>query len=104
STGSGGSITTASSSRLGILPRSSMRRPTGAGRQLSRNRCHSSKQVSEKIGALHYYFSDMYESMTGPGRRDFDARPPRSYAEAEEWARADLEFVRREMNVDPSRF
>lgn len=51
-----------------------------------------------------YYFSDMYESMTGPGRRDFDARPPRSYAEAEEWARADLEFVRREMNVDPSRF
>jgi len=30
-----------------------MRRPTGAGRQLSRNRCHSSKQVSEKIGALH---------------------------------------------------
>src|SRR5690606_880712 len=53
STGSGGSITTASSSRLGILPRSSMRRPTGAGRQLSRNRCHSSKQVSEKIGAVH---------------------------------------------------
>jgi len=38
---------------LGILPRSSMRRPTGAGRQLSRNRCHSSKQVSEKIGAVH---------------------------------------------------
>lgn len=30
-----------------------MRRPTGAGRQLSRNRCHSSKQVSEKIGAVH---------------------------------------------------
>src|SRR5690606_6358504 len=52
STGSGGSITTASSSRLGMLPRSSMRRPTGAGRQLSRNRCHSSKQVSEKIGAV----------------------------------------------------
>src|SRR5690606_14584168 len=52
STGSGGSITTASSSRLGILPRSSMRRPTGAGRQLSRNRCHSSKQVSDEPGAV----------------------------------------------------
>src|SRR5690606_16999160 len=59
STGSGGSITTASSSRLGILPRSSMRRPTGAGRQLSRNRCHSSKQVSEKIGAVHVSIGDI---------------------------------------------
>lgn len=53
---------------------------------------------------LVYYFSDMYESMTGPGRRDFDKRPPRSYAEAEEWARTDLDFVRREMNVDPDSF
>lgn len=51
-----------------------------------------------------YYFSDMYESMTGPGRRDFDRRWPRDFSEAETWARIDAEFVRREMNVDPNRF
>src|SRR5690606_36194905 len=47
-----GSITTASSNRLGILPRSSMRRPTGAGRQPRLSRCHSSKQVSGKPRAV----------------------------------------------------
>src|SRR5690606_41464163 len=32
-----------------------MRRPTGAGRQLSRNRCHSSKQLSDEPGAVHIF-------------------------------------------------
>jgi len=57
---------------------------------------HAVKQV--------YYFSDMYESMTGPGRRDFDRRPPRDFSEAEAWARADADYVRKNTSVVPSRF
>jgi hypothetical protein len=50
------------------------------------------------------YYSDMYESTTGPDRRDFDRRPPRTRQEAEEWAREDAELVLSEMNVVRERF
>ncbi len=36
-----------------------------------------------------YYFSDMFESMPGPHRRNFDRSPPRSRSQAEQWARTD---------------
>lgn len=51
-----------------------------------------------------YYFSDMFESMTGPGRRNFDHRPPRNAAEAREWARIDADFARQELIIEPDRF
>lgn len=35
------------------------------------------------------YLSDMHESMSGEGRRDFDARPPSSREEARAWAETD---------------
>lgn len=50
------------------------------------------------------YYSDMYESTTGPSRRDFDQRAPRTRREAETWARKDAEFVRNQMNVVTDRF
>ena len=48
------------------------------------------------------YLGDMHESMPAP-RRDFDARPPASRAEAEAWADADT-AVLRELGVDRARF
>lgn len=36
-----------------------------------------------------YYLSDMVESVKGPDRRDFQVRPPRNTAQADEWAKAD---------------
>lgn len=51
-----------------------------------------------------YYMSDMYESMRGDGRRDFDATPPMSREEAEAWAAEDAELVLRTMNVDTTHF
>jgi hypothetical protein len=50
-----------------------------------------------------YYFSDMYESMPGPGRRNFDRRPPRSRAQAERWARTDVARLDSLMRVDRAR-
>lgn len=43
--------------------------------------------------------SDLNESMSGPGRRDFDRRPPTSREEAEAWAAEDVAFVTREYRV-----
>lgn len=40
-----------------------MRRPTGAGRQLSRNRCHSSKQVSDEPGAVQTWSAYDYAAL-----------------------------------------
>jgi hypothetical protein len=45
------------------------------------------------------YLSDMFESMSGSGRRDFDARPPGSIAEAERWAVEDSARVLSTMRV-----
>ncbi|MBO0937884.1 hypothetical protein J2I47_15100 [Fibrella sp. HMF5335] len=40
-----------------------------------------------------YYLSDMVESMTGPGRRDFHKTPPATTAQADEWAKTDAKLL-----------
>jgi len=42
-----------------------------------------------------YYLSDMIESVKGSDRRDFQKVPPRDNAQAEEWAKADAEKLKR---------
>lgn len=42
-----------------------------------------------------YYLSDMIESVKGPARRDFQTKPPKDNAQAEEWAKADAEQLKR---------
>lgn len=42
-----------------------------------------------------YYLSDMVESVKGAGRRDFQKTPPRDNAQADEWAKADVEGLKR---------
>ena len=48
-----------------------------------------------------YYFSDMFESMPGEERRDFDTRPPGSRKEAEAWARNDAKELEKYMPLSP---
>ena len=40
-----------------------------------------------------YYLSDMVESMTGSGRRDFHKAPPATTAQADEWAKTDAKLL-----------
>ena len=42
-----------------------------------------------------YYLSDMVESVKGSDRRDFHVRPPKSTSQADEWAKADAEQLKR---------
>lgn len=42
-----------------------------------------------------YYLSDMIESVKGSGRRDFQIKPPKDTAQADEWAKADAEQLKR---------
>ncbi|GAB3323281.1 hypothetical protein GCM10027299_19350 [Larkinella ripae] len=42
-----------------------------------------------------YYLSDMVESVYSAGRRDFHKTPPKDNAQAETWAKADVEQLRR---------
>ena len=42
-----------------------------------------------------YYLSDMVESVYGSGRRDFHKTPPKDNAQAEQWAKADAEKLKR---------
>lgn len=42
-----------------------------------------------------YYLSDMIESVKGAGRRDFQVKSPKDNAQAEEWAKADTEQLKR---------
>jgi len=48
-----------------------------------------------------YYFSDMFESMPGERRRNFDARPPEGRKQAEGWAEADAPLLGDEMVLRP---
>lgn len=50
----------------------------------------ASEELKPGTDAALYYFSDMFESMPGSGRRDFDASLPSGRAEAEAWAKADV--------------
>lgn len=48
-------------------------------------------KASESGSEVHvYYFSDMVESVKGPGRRDFHSHPPANDTEAENWAKEDV--------------
>lgn len=67
--------------------------------------------ASEQFGSappeaakLLVYFSDMFESMSGPGRRDFDRAPPSSIEEAETWAAEDVEAVLPTFRLNPEAF
>lgn len=42
-----------------------------------------------------YYLSDMLESVTGPDRRNFQVRPPKGNAQADEWAKTDAKQLKR---------
>jgi hypothetical protein len=42
-----------------------------------------------------YYLSDMIESVKGPGRRDFQKQAPKDNVQADEWAKADAEQLKR---------
>lgn len=44
--------------------------------------------------------TDMFESMPGSDRRDFDARPPASRKHAEQWAREDAKKLAAHMKLD----
>ena len=50
----------------------------------------ASEELKPGTDAALYYFSDMFESMPGANRRDFDASAPSGRAEAEAWAEADV--------------
>ncbi|GAB2571235.1 hypothetical protein [Spirosoma areae] len=42
-----------------------------------------------------YYLSDMVESVKGNGRRDFQVKPPKDNAQADEWAKTDAKQLKR---------
>lgn len=42
-----------------------------------------------------YYLSDMIESVKGNGRRDFQVKPPKDNAQADEWAKTDAGQLKR---------
>ncbi|HEX2092817.1 MAG TPA: hypothetical protein VHG28_10460 [Longimicrobiaceae bacterium] len=48
-----------------------------------------------------FYLSDMFESMYGAGRRDFDMNPPTSLQVAADWARQDSAAVLTNMRINP---
>jgi len=50
-----------------------------------------------------YYLSDMFESMAGPARRNFDRRPPTARTQAQRWARADADTLDTFMILRPDR-
>lgn len=58
---------------------------------------------SEADRHVLYYFSDMFESMPGPTRRNFDQTPPTSRSEAERWARTDAQALDSLMVLKQSR-
>ncbi len=64
----------------------------------------ASTELAENAGEKHlYYLSDMFESMPGPGRRNFDERPPQSRAQAQRWAQADADTLDTFMILNPDR-
>ena len=49
-----------------------------------------------------YYLSDMIESVNGPNRRNFQVKPPRDNAQADEWAKTDASQLKRYMIGSPA--
>lgn len=50
-----------------------------------------------------YYFSDMFESMEGRGRRNFDYILPETKEEAREWAKKDIGRIKNRYRIDEGR-
>ena len=50
----------------------------------------ASEELDSNTNAAIYYFSDMFESMPGASRRNFDASVPSGRAQAETWAQEDI--------------
>lgn len=50
-----------------------------------------------------YYFSDMFESMKGRGRRNFDYILPKTKEEAREWAKEDIGRIKKRYRIDERR-
>lgn len=49
------------------------------------------------------FVTDMFESMPGEERRDFDQQAPSSWVEAKQWAREDVQQMKKLMPLDPQR-
>jgi len=58
---------------------------------------------SDSVRRRVYYLSDMFESMPGSDRRNFDARPPKSRSQAEAWAQTDRPRLDAHMRLRPQR-
>ncbi len=54
------------------------------------------EKAAKTGAAVHvYYLSDMVESVNGPNRRNFQTTPPRDNAQADDWAKADVDRLKR---------
>jgi hypothetical protein len=55
------------------------------------------KRIADTSSIVNvYYLSDMIESAKGANRRDFHTTPPQSRTQAEEWAKADAEILKKD--------
>ena len=62
----------------------------------------ASETFPSRPGERHvYYLSDMYESMPGADRRNFDQTPPQRRSQAETWAQADVRRIRSQLTLAP---
>jgi hypothetical protein len=57
----------------------------------------ASEEIADPSNAAIYYFSDMFESMPGSDRRNFDRRAPAGRSEAETWAETDAQALAKYM-------
>lgn len=62
----------------------------------------ASEEIDPDANAALYYFSDMFESMPGAHRRDFDTSLPSSRAQAEAWAQQDISKLPDLMVLNPA--
>jgi hypothetical protein len=60
----------------------------------------STKDSGKDAPKVVYYFSDMRESSSGQGRRNFDAQPPKNKQEAEQWGAEDAQKIQQIYNIN----
>ncbi|WP_157621205.1 hypothetical protein [Salisaeta longa] len=62
-----------------------------------------SEEAQPKKGPVRvYYFSDMFESVPGAKRRNFERVPPTNKAQAQRWAARDAERIKQQLSLQPS--
>jgi len=60
------------------------------------------KRIADTTASIQvYYLSDMIESAKGANRRDFHTNPPQSREQAEEWAKADANLLKKDYQSLP---